>query len=72
MLNIAKKIANGALQGATFGFGEAGQRIPCEWDYSASGDAEVWTEDDYGISLRNSPATKRVGAREMGGSWEID
>lgn len=72
MLNIAKKIANGALQGAPFGYDEAGQRIPCEWDYSDSGDAEVWTEDDYGVSLRNSPAMKRVGQREMGGSWEID
>ncbi|KAI4124559.1 MAG: hypothetical protein LQ347_005692, partial [Umbilicaria vellea] len=66
------RIANGALQGAPFGSGEAGQRIPCEWDYSGDGDAEIWTEDDYGISLRNSPAMKRVGASEMGGSWEID
>lgn len=70
MLNIARKIANGALHGAPVGYGEARQRIPCEWDYGDDGDAEVWTEDDYGISLRNSPAGK--GGREMGGSWEID
>ena len=74
MLNIAKKIANGVFQGATFGYGEAGQRIPCAWDYSDVDEAEreVWAEDDYGVSLRNSPAARNTRARDLGGSWEID
>ena len=78
MLNIARRIAGGALRGEAFGYGEAGQVIACEWGYGdeaeAEAEAEVWTEDDYGISLRGSPAGKAGGGRDDGveGAWEID
>jgi len=73
MLNIAKKIASGATRGVAFGFGEAGERIPCQWDYSDTdeiGDG-AWGEDDYGIALGNMPA-KTTKRGPFGGSWEID
>ena len=72
MLNIAAKIAKGAMKGASFGFGEVGQKIPCSWDYSdPEDDPDYWEEDDFGVSLSkvgDSKTTRRKG----GQSWEID
>ncbi|KAI9830224.1 MAG: hypothetical protein M1819_005751 [Sarea resinae] len=66
MLNIASKIANGAMRGVAFGFGEKGEKIPCSWDYSDSDELSdenaVWDDeevDDYGIAL-DVPASKRT------------
>jgi len=73
MLNIAKKIANGATKGVAFGFGEAGEPIPCRWDYSDT-DGErcgAWDEDGYGIAL-DSLGPKSTDTFHMSGSWEID
>ncbi|MCJ1231519.1 hypothetical protein MMC12_008196 [Toensbergia leucococca] len=74
MLNIASKIAKGALRGSAFGYGEAGQKIPCSWDYSEADDEPeaTWEEDDYGVSLGNLAGSRTMKAREVGGSWEID
>ena len=75
MLRIAAKLARGAFQGSSFGFGEGGERIPCSWDFSSDssdGNAEIWEEDDYGISLGKTVSGKDVKAKDMGGSWEID
>ena len=74
MLRIAAKIARGAFTGSSFGFGEGGQRIPCSWDFSDCSDVNdaSWDEDDYGFSLGKTNSGKEVGAKEIGGSWEID
>lgn len=72
MLNIARKIANGAYSGFSFGTGESGRKIPCSWDFSDTEDEEVWEEDDYGVSLGNIISSKTTKVRELGGSWEID
>ncbi|MCJ1376060.1 hypothetical protein MMC20_007298 [Loxospora ochrophaea] len=79
MLNIAAKIARGALRGSSFGYGSSGQKIPCSWDYSdaeeegeGADDDDEWDEDDYGISLRPIPSKERRRRSEMEGSWEID
>ncbi|KAI9822291.1 MAG: hypothetical protein M1827_000009 [Pycnora praestabilis] len=72
MLNIASKIVNGAKRGVAFGYGERGEKIPCQWDFSDADDVndERWGEDDYGIPLgRIVDGTKRT---DMGGSWEVD
>ncbi len=77
MLNIASKIAKGAYRGASFGYGESGQKIPCSWDFS---DAEEdydsdpgWGEDDFGVSLGAHLTNPRnVRAQKVGASWEID
>ena len=74
MLNIASKIARGAYRGASFGYGESGQKIPCSWDFSDCEDDSDpgWEEDDFGFSLTNVTNSRSVRAKEMGGSWEID
>lgn len=46
MLNIAAKIARGAYRGASFGYGESGQKIPCSWDFSDAEDGEGNREDE--------------------------
>lgn len=74
MLNIASKIARGAYRGASFGYGESGQKIPCSWDFSdAEDDSDPgWEEDDFGFSLSNVTSSKSLKVKETGGSWEID
>ncbi len=73
MLNIAKRIASGATKGVVFGYGAAGERIPCQWDYSDEDElgAQDWDEDDYGIALGNLPPNERERV-PMSGSWEVD
>lgn len=76
MLNIAAMIASGTYRGFSHGYGEAGQRIPCSWDFSDTDDSsheeDELEEDDYGVPLRNSPAAKSRSAEEVNRSWEID
>ncbi|KAI9762732.1 MAG: hypothetical protein M1840_001141 [Geoglossum simile] len=74
MLRIAFKIANGALRGTVSGYGENGEEIICQWDYSDGGDAfeqGIWEEDDFGVPLRGKEAT-RVRERSDSESWEVD
>ena len=70
MMRIAAKIARGASQGASFGFGDGGQRIPCSWDFSDTGDEtdDNWEEDDYGVSLSRKSSSKEARGSVMGGS----
>ena len=70
MMRIATKIARGASRGASFGFGDRGQKIPCSWDFSDATDEvdEDWEEDDYGVSLRKNLPSKDPRASETGGS----
>ncbi|KZF21864.1 hypothetical protein L228DRAFT_239797 [Xylona heveae TC161] len=73
MLNVASKIANGAVKGVVVTHGERGERIPCQWDYSDSDDGpatqEDWRpeeetdeEDDYGIPLSNGGSSTNLAA----------
>lgn len=87
MLNIAAKIARGAYRGASFGYGESGQKIPCSWDFSdAEDDGEGegkddddsnedsgWEEDDFGVSLgANLTNSRNARPQKVGSAWEID
>lgn len=86
MLNIAAKIARGAYRGASFGYGESGQKIPCSWDFSDAEDGEGegegdndsdddpgWEEDDFGVSLgANLTNSRNAGPQKVGSAWEID
>lgn len=70
MMRIAAKIARGASYGASFGFGDGGQKIPCSWDFSDVSDEtdENWEEDDYGVALRKDLSSRDARASEIGGS----
>lgn len=88
MLNIAAKIARGAYRGASFGYGESGQKIPCSWDFSDAEDGEGnsegegnsnsdsdsgWEEDDFGVSLgANLTNSRNARSQKVGSAWEID
>lgn len=88
MLNIAAKIARGAYRGASFGYGESGQKIPCSWDFSDTEDGEGnsegegdsnsdsdpgWEEDDFGVALGASLTNSRnARLQTVGSAWEID
>lgn len=73
MLDIAAKIAAGEWRGMVFGFGESGERIVGQWDYS-DGElvGEGWGEDDYGVNLPGSENIRKRANRPTGESWEID
>jgi hypothetical protein len=74
MLRIAFKIANGALRGTVSGYGENGEEIVCQWDYSDRDDIfeqGPWGEDDFGVPLRGKEATG-VRERSSSESWEVD
>lgn len=72
MLRVAAKITAGEWRGVVFGYGEAGEAIPVEWDYS-EGELSA-DDDDYYVNH----ASARVGslpglnARAPGRSWEVD
>lgn len=72
MLRIAAKIARGAFQGASLEYGEAGQKIPCSWDFSDGSDdfEDAWEVDDYGVSLGASDRDTKD--KERCRSWELD
>ncbi|KAI9757048.1 MAG: hypothetical protein M4579_003617 [Chaenotheca gracillima] len=72
ILQVARRIRHGQLEGIFAGYGESGERIPCHWETSdeEEGSGEDWDEDDYGISL--SGAKSKVRRDEVGGSWEVD
>lgn len=81
MLNIARKIANGAFYTSSSTHAEGAKTVPSTWEYSdaESSGNEIWEEDDYGIALREIPSRTRrpvgeegTGERDVGGSWEID
>jgi hypothetical protein len=69
MLNIASKIAVGEWREVLSGNGEA-----VHWDFEDEYAGEVWTEDDYGISLPRSQSSVQKGNSNVqsGGSWEVD
>jgi hypothetical protein len=46
MLKVAAKIAAGEWRGFVFGVGEAGERIPVQWDYYSDGDFSGLSDDD--------------------------
>ncbi|KAL7619978.1 hypothetical protein AAE478_010526 [Parahypoxylon ruwenzoriense] len=57
MLRVAARITAGEWRGLVFGFGEGGEKIPVQWDYS-DGELSGWSDDeDYAIASR---------------SWEVD
>ncbi|KAI1501539.1 inheritance of peroxisomes protein 1-domain-containing protein [Biscogniauxia marginata] len=82
MLKVAARIAAGEWRGLVFGFGEAGEHIPVEWDYSDDefsswGDDDEYAMADYGrrnsdgVPHRNSHARRRSSMFDDR-SWEVD
>ncbi|RYP05925.1 hypothetical protein DL764_003483 [Monosporascus ibericus] len=80
MLKVAARIASGEWRGLVFGFGEGGEQIPVQWDYS-DGEFSDWEDDDeYVISNHMNGGNGRFRRRSQRGdsdarddhSWEVD
>ncbi|KAM0277530.1 hypothetical protein ACHAQH_005729 [Verticillium albo-atrum] len=77
MLRVAARIAAGEWRGMMFGYGESGETIPVQWDYS-DGELSDWGDDDdfYMSQAEGSRATSVVDPQEAfdltGRSWEVD
>lgn len=55
ILKVAAKIAAGEWRGLVFGFGEAGEQIPVQWDYYSDGEfSELSDSDDYALTTHSS------------------
>ncbi|EFQ30476.1 hypothetical protein CGRA01v4_10024 [Colletotrichum graminicola] len=85
MLQVAAKIAAGQWRGMMFGFGEGGETIPVQWDYSDD-EYDSWGENDdfYLSQVESSRASSVIGgddtdndaatdnANGIGRGWEVD
>lgn len=85
MLQVAAKIAAGQWRGMMFGYGEGGETIPVQWDYSDD-EYDSWGEnDDFYLShVESSRANSVIGTDDSdneaandnpngtGRGWEVD
>lgn len=77
MLSVAARIAAGEWRGMVFGYDEAGEAIPVQWDYSDGGLSD-WGDDDdhymrqFGGSRSRSVAGLSNALDHGGKGWEID
>ncbi|KAI1826580.1 inheritance of peroxisomes protein 1-domain-containing protein [Xylaria intraflava] len=66
MLKVAARIAAGEWRGLVFGFGEAGEQIPVQWDYYSDGDfSDLSDSDDYVIADHSSGRKESVPRTDM-------
>ncbi|EGY20299.1 uncharacterized protein VDAG_02315 [Verticillium dahliae VdLs.17] len=77
MLRVAARIAAGEWRGMMFGYGESGETIPVQWDYS-DGELSDWGDDDdfYMSQTEGSRAPSVADQREArdrtARGWEVD
>ncbi|KAL0936712.1 uncharacterized protein CTRU02_208927 [Colletotrichum truncatum] len=85
MLQVAAKIAAGEWRGMMFGYGESGETIPVQWDYSDDEYSSWGDDDDYYLSqVESSRANSVIGNEDCdktladdnadgtGRGWEVD
>ncbi|KAI0876782.1 inheritance of peroxisomes protein 1-domain-containing protein [Hypoxylon argillaceum] len=61
MLKVAARIAAGEWRGLVFGFGEAGEQIPVQWDYYSDGEfSDLSDSDDYTLTNHGSNYSDNV------------
>ncbi|KAI1175327.1 inheritance of peroxisomes protein 1-domain-containing protein [Nemania sp. FL0916] len=67
MLKVAAKIVAGEWRGLVFGFDEAGEQIPVQWDYYSDGEfSDLSDSDDYTLATQASNysgSVPRIDAR---------
>ncbi|KAM0537641.1 hypothetical protein ACHAPP_001591 [Verticillium nonalfalfae] len=77
MLRVAARIAAGEWRGMVFGYGESGETIPVQWDYS-DGELSDWGDDDdfYMSQTEGSRAPSAADQQEArdrtARGWEVD
>ncbi|KAI1117830.1 inheritance of peroxisomes protein 1-domain-containing protein [Nemania sp. NC0429] len=66
ILKVAAKIAAGEWRGLVFGFGEAGEQIPVQWDYYSDDEfSDLSDSDDYALTTRSSGGGDSVPRTEL-------
>lgn len=66
ILKIAAKIAAGEWRGLVYGFGEAGEQIPVQWDYYSDGEfSDLSDTDDYALTAHGSDYGDSVPRTEL-------
>ena len=66
-------IVSGEWRGLVFGFGESGEQIPVQWDYSDGEFSGLEDEDDYFTSDYSDRMLHRSHRRASEShSWEVD
>lgn len=75
MLKVAAKILAGEWRGLVFGFGESGEQIPVQWDYS-DGEFSDWEDDDDHVfsnhrNVGGNQRSRNSGPNDNRG-WEVD
>ncbi|KAF5232079.1 hypothetical protein FANTH_13152 [Fusarium anthophilum] len=58
ILKVAAKIASGQWRGLVYGYGEDGEEIPVQWDYS-EGEFSDWSDDEHDRHDRGHKQGKR-------------
>ncbi|KAF9767252.1 hypothetical protein IL306_000184 [Fusarium sp. DS 682] len=58
ILKVAAKIASGQWRGLVYGYGEDGEEIPVQWDYS-EGEFSDWSDDEHDQHDRSHKSGKR-------------
>ncbi|EMT66863.1 inheritance of peroxisomes protein 1-domain-containing protein [Fusarium oxysporum II5] len=58
ILKVAAKIASGQWRGLVYGYGEDGEEIPVQWDYS-EGEFSDWSDDEHDQHDRSHNQGKR-------------
>ncbi|KAF5682632.1 hypothetical protein FDENT_7560 [Fusarium denticulatum] len=58
ILKVAAKIASGQWRGLVYGYGEDGEEIPVQWDYS-EGEFSDWSDDEHDQHDRSHKQGKR-------------
>ncbi|KAG4285760.1 hypothetical protein FPRO06_07020 [Fusarium proliferatum] len=58
ILKVAAKIASGQWRGLVYGYGEDGEEIPVQWDYS-EGEFSDWSDDQHDQHDRSHKQGKR-------------
>ena len=58
ILRVAAKIASGQWRGLVYGYGEDGEEIPVQWDYSGS-EFSDWSDDENQQQNHRSGPGKR-------------
>ncbi|OTA99325.1 hypothetical protein M426DRAFT_27624 [Hypoxylon sp. CI-4A] len=60
MLKVAARIAAGEWRGLVFGFGEGGEKIPVEWDYSDEEFSDWSDDEDYALARSRQSSSNSI------------
>ncbi|KAF4453753.1 hypothetical protein F53441_3646 [Fusarium austroafricanum] len=70
ILKVAAKIASGQWRGLVYGYGEDGEEIPVQWDYS-EGEFSDWSDDEHDQHDRSHKSQGKRHSRHRSNAGDI-